>query len=74
MLSPLFYNKKFSSNKILGPIKFKLVTLNWKTKVCALGGLSLNNINKLKLIKLNSAAFSSLISQQKIKKPAYYLK
>lgn len=74
MLSPLFYNKKFSLNKILSPIKFKLITSNWKTDICALGGLNLNNIKKLKLIKLDAIGFCSLISTQKIKKPADFLK
>ena len=28
MISPLFYNKKYSKNKILGPIKINLITKN----------------------------------------------
>ena len=74
MLSPLFFNKKFSLNKILGPIKFRLITSNWKTDICALGGLNLNNSKKLKLIKLNAIGFYSMILNQKLKKPVYPLK
>jgi hypothetical protein len=74
MLSPLFFNKKFSLNKILGPIKFRLITSNWKTDICALGGLNLNNSKKLKLIKLNAIGFYSMILNQKLKKPVYLLK
>jgi len=74
MLSPLFFNKKFSLNKILGPIKFRLITSNWKTDICALGGLNLNNSRKLKLIKLNAIGFYSMILNQKLKKPVYFLK
>ena len=74
MLSPLFFNKKFSLNKILGPTRFRLMSANWKTNICALGGLNLNNIKKLGLIKLNSVGFASLISNQEIKKPVYLLR
>jgi len=74
MLSPLFFNKKFSLNKILGPTKFRLITSNWKTAVCALGGLNLNNTKKLRLIKLNAIGFYSIISDQKLKKPVYFLR
>jgi hypothetical protein len=74
MLSPLFFNKKFSLNKILGPTKFRLITSNWKTDICALGGLNLNNTKKLRLIKLNAIGFCSIISDQKLKKPVYFLR
>ena len=74
MLSPLFLNRKFSINKILGPTKFKLIAANWKTNICGLGGVNFDNINKLKLIKLNAIGFSSLIKNQKIKKPVNFLK
>jgi len=74
MLSPLFFNKKFSLNKILGPTKFRLITSNWKTDICALGGLNLNNTKKLRLIKLNAIGFYSIISDQKLKKPVYFLR
>ena len=43
MLSPLFYNNKYSNNKILGTAKFRLISREWKTDVCALG-LSLIHI------------------------------
>jgi hypothetical protein len=36
MLSPLFFNKKYSTNEILGTTRFNLITKNWKTKVGAL--------------------------------------
>ena len=58
MLSPLFFNPKYSSNKILNPVKFNLITKNWKTKICALGGVNLTNINKIKLLNnCDSVAF-----------------
>lgn len=61
MLSPLFYNKKYSNNNILGAAKFRLISKDWKIDVCALGGINRTNINKVKLIKTNNIAFRSMI-------------
>jgi thiamine monophosphate synthase len=61
MLSPLFYNKKYSNNKILGTAKFRLITKEWKTDICALGGINKANINKIKLIKTINIGFRSMI-------------
>jgi thiamine-phosphate pyrophosphorylase len=64
MISPLFYNRKYSINKILGINKFNLLTNNWKTKICALGGISLNNIKKLKMTKAKSFAGISFFQKK----------
>jgi thiamine-phosphate pyrophosphorylase len=64
MVSPLFYNRKYSINKILGINKFNLLTNNWKTKICALGGISLNNIKKLKMTKAKSFAGISFFQKK----------
>jgi thiamine monophosphate synthase len=61
MLSPLFYNKKYSNNNILGTAKFRLISKDWKIDVCALGGINKTNINKVKLIKTRNIAFRSMI-------------
>ena len=61
MLSPLFYNKKYSNNKILGTTKFRLITQGWKTGVCALGGINKTNINKVKLIRTSNIGFRSMV-------------
>jgi thiamine-phosphate pyrophosphorylase len=50
-LSPIFLNKKYSVNKILGILKFNLISLNWKIKILALGGISNENVKKIKLTK-----------------------
>jgi hypothetical protein len=64
MLSPLFYNKKYSKNKILRPIKFNLITNGWKSKICALGGINQKNIKEIKLLsKKTSISFKSLINE-----------
>jgi thiamine monophosphate synthase len=73
MLSPIFYNYKYTLNKILGIVKFNLITLDWNTKICALGGVNLNNLKKIKMTKSSSVAFISMINDNlKNKKPAYY--
>jgi thiamine-phosphate pyrophosphorylase len=66
MLSPFAFNKKFKTNKILGPIKFNLMSLYWKSKLVALGGIDYNNMKKINLTNADSIAFQSLI-----KKPTY---
>ena len=64
MVSPLFYNRKYSLNKILGVNKFNLLTNNWKTRICALGGISLNNIKKLKMTNARSFAGISFFQKK----------
>ena len=61
MLSPIFYNNKYSQYQILNPIKFNLISLNWKTEVCALGGISDENTNKIKSTKVKSIGIKSWI-------------
>jgi thiamine-phosphate pyrophosphorylase len=72
MLSPLFFNAKYSSNKILGVTRFNLISTNWCLKLCALGGINLGNLKKLKMSKASSIAFISLMNSSKIKKPIYF--
>ena len=61
MLSPIFYNIKYSHNKILNPIKFNLLALNWNIKVGALGGINNKNIKLINLTKSTSIGVKSLI-------------
>jgi thiamine-phosphate pyrophosphorylase len=68
MLSPIFFNKKYSPNKILGVIRFNLISNHWKVKLSALGGINLNNLKRLRMCKINSVAFVSLMDDPKIKK------
>ena len=68
LLSPLFYNKKYSQNMILNVCRFNLISMNWKKKICALGGISLNNLKKLNMTKSSAAAFISLMKQNGQKK------
>ena len=68
LLSPLFYNKKYSQNMILNVCKFNLISINWKKKICALGGINLNNLKKLNMTRSSAAAFISLMKQNGQKK------
>lgn len=61
MLSPLFYNEKYSKNKILNIHKFNLMSLNWRINICALGGINFNNYKKIKMTKSSGIAFVRLI-------------
>ena len=65
MLSPIFYNNKYTQNKILNPIRFNLMSLNWKTEICALGGISNENIKKIKITKTSSVGIKSWIHKNK---------
>ena len=73
MLSPLFYNKKYSINKILNIHRFNLISLNWIVKPCALGGINNQTLRKVKLTKAKIISFNKFIYDPKIKKPAYKL-
>ena len=67
-LSPLFENKKYSNNKLLGVNKFNLMSNNWATKLVALAGINEKNYKKVFMTKCVSIAFNSWIISQKTKK------
>jgi thiamine monophosphate synthase len=67
MLSPLFYNDKYSRNKILNVNKFNLIAKDWCTSIFALGGIRLDNIRKINLTKANGIGFKSLFLTSKLK-------
>jgi thiamine-phosphate pyrophosphorylase len=73
MLSPLFFNEKYSKNKILNILKFNNKTIHWKANLCALGGINSKTLKKVKLTKCVAIGFKKIISNCKIKKPAYNL-
>jgi thiamine-phosphate pyrophosphorylase len=73
MLSPLFFNEKYSKNRILNILKFNNKTIDWKANICALGGINSKTLKKVKLTKCVAVAFKKFISNSKIKKPAYNL-
>lgn len=73
-LSPIFKTDKYPNNKILGLIKFNLMTLEWKKKLIALGGINERNLRKIFLTKSCGLGFVSLMKSLKIKKPVYFIK
>jgi thiamine-phosphate pyrophosphorylase len=73
MLSPLFFNEKYSKNRILNILKFNNKTKYWKINLAALGGVNSATLKKIKLTKCMAIGFKKLISNSKIKKPAYNL-
>ena len=73
MLSPLFFNEKYSKNRILNILKFNNKTIHWKVNICALGGINSKTLKKIKLTKSVAIGFKKIISNSKIKKPAYNL-
>lgn len=56
-LSPIFCTEKYSKNKIMGLIRFNLISLEWKIKLCALGGIKNYNIKKVFLTKARSVGY-----------------
>jgi thiamine-phosphate pyrophosphorylase len=73
MLSPLFFNEKYSKDRILNILKFNSKSIHWKINLCALGGINSKTLKKVKLTKCVAIAFKKIISSSKIKKPAYNL-
>lgn len=61
MLSPIFYNPKYSYNKILNIQKFNLISKNWKKNLCALGGVNLTTIRKIQCTKVQNIAYKRAI-------------
>ena len=64
-LSPIFFVKK--SKSFLGLHKFNYLSHRNKTNIFALGGISKNNIQKLKMLNINGFGGIRIFK----KKPAY---
>ena len=52
---------KYSINRILGPLRFNLISRDWITEIGCLGGVNFKNLKKIKLLKTNGLGFISLI-------------
>ena len=55
--SPFFFNNKYSKTKILGPIKFNLISQNWNAKICALGGINEKNLKIIQLTRSRAIGY-----------------
>ena len=73
MMSPLFFNEKYSKNRILNITKFNSKTIHWDIDLCALGGINSKTLKKIRLTKCVAVGFKKIIYNSKIKKPAYNL-
>ncbi len=62
MLSPLFFNEKYSKYKILGVNRFNLISKNWNCEICALGGVLKENVKKINMTKSKSIGFIRLLN------------
>ena len=63
MLSPIFYNEKYSKYKTLGILKFNNMTLSWKLALCALGGINSKTLKRLNLTKVRNLSYRKFIYQ-----------
>ena len=61
-ISPVFFNRKFSENKILGINKFNLIKLRLEKEVYALGGVNKKTVRILKNSICKGAGFLSAIT------------
>jgi len=60
-LSPIFITNKYSKNKILEISKFNLMSLNWSSRLIALGGIKLSNFKKIKMTRSMAVGIKSAI-------------
>jgi thiamine monophosphate synthase len=62
-LSPIFFTKKYGTNKIFGVSKFNLISLKWNSNLVALGGINLSNYKKIKMTKSVGIGIKTLIKE-----------
>jgi thiamine monophosphate synthase len=72
ILSPIFSNKKYTKNQLLGVIKFNLISNNWHLRTFAMGGINHSNFKKIKEIKVQGIGFSDFINNPEITKPVLF--
>ena len=72
ILSPIFSNKKYSNNQLLGVVKFNLISNDWTEITFAMGGINLSNIKRINETRVQGIGFNNLINNPEIKKPALY--
>jgi thiamine monophosphate synthase len=68
ILSPIFKTKDYKKKNILGIVKFNLKSLTWKKQLYALGGININNLNKITMTKSMGVGFMTLINLLENKK------
>jgi thiamine monophosphate synthase len=71
IFSPIFSNKKYTNNQLLGVVKFNLISNHWRENTFAMGGIISSNFKRIKETKASGIGFKNFINNQ-IKKPALY--
>ena len=69
LVSRLFQTSYLSKKGFLGITKFNTIAKRTPVEIIPLGGININNLSKLKMVKSNSIAFLSAIK----KKPAKFI-
>ena len=69
LVSRLFQTSYVSKKGFLGITKFNTIAKRTPVEIIPLGGININNLSKLKMVKSNSIAFLSAIK----KKPAKFI-
>ena len=69
LVSRLFQTSYVSKKGFLGITKFNTIAKSTPVEIIPLGGININNLSKLKMVKSNSIAFLSAIK----KKPAKFI-
>ena len=64
LFSRLFKTSYKNKKGYLGVTKFNLLAVSSKEDLVPLGGINLSNLNKLRMVKSNSIAVSSLIKEK----------
>ena len=72
-ISPIFYNSKYSKNRILKPIKFNILSKFCDIQIIALGGINDKTFKKVLLTKSFAVGFFSWINDLETKKPVHFL-
>jgi thiamine monophosphate synthase len=74
ILSPIFSNKKYTNNQLLGVVKFNLISNHWRENKFAMGGINYSNFKRIKMTKAKGLGFNYFINDKKIKKPVLFFK
>jgi thiamine monophosphate synthase len=72
ILSPIFSNKKYTNNQLLGVVKFNLISNHWQENTFAMGGINSSNFKRIKKTKINGIGFNNFINNPEIKKPVLF--
>jgi thiamine monophosphate synthase len=62
-LSPIFFTKKYGTNRIFGISKFNLISLRWSSRLVALGGINFSNYKKIKMSKSVGIGIKTLVKE-----------